>query len=59
MKFFINSKFRATNADTLENIHNHREKLDIIDWAGKSIMAKVAGTGVIGLATSAAHFAII
>jgi hypothetical protein len=35
----------------MKDIENHGEKLDVIDWAGKLVMTKVARAIIVGLTT--------
>ena len=54
----VNTKFGATNTDTLENVHDHAVKLNVVYGAGQTIMTKVTGARVIRLAARAACFSI-
>ena len=55
----VNAKFGAANANTLENVHDHCVKLNIINRTSQTIMSKVTGATMIGLTTRATHLSII
>jgi len=57
--FLVYEKLRAGYADTAENIENHREELDIVNRASKSVVAKVSRAVIIGLTARAALLAIL
>jgi len=59
VQLLVNPKLRAPNADTLEHIHDHAVKLDVIDRASQTIMTKVTGTRMIRLTTRATDCTII
>jgi hypothetical protein len=59
MKFFINAKFGTTDANALQNAHNHLVKLDVIYWTSQAIMSKMTGATVICLTTGTTHFTIV
>jgi hypothetical protein len=50
-KFLVNEKLRARNANTTQDIENHREKLNVVYRATKSIVTKVSRTVIVRLTT--------
>lgn len=46
----LNQKLTAFNADTAENLGDHLEELDVVDWARETIMSEMTGTSVVIIA---------
>jgi hypothetical protein len=59
MEVLIHKKFGTTNTNALKNIHDVFEELDVIDRPGKAVVAKMAGTVVIGLTAGTASLSIV
>jgi hypothetical protein len=46
-RFLINEELRTLDADTAENLLNHLEELNLVDWSGQAMMTEMARAAVI------------
>ena len=57
-RFLVDEELRTLDADTTEDLLNHLEELDLIDWSGQVMMTEMARAAVIIEAAGSAQLTV-
>jgi hypothetical protein len=58
-KLLVHEKLGAAHAHTAQDVQDHGQELDVVDWAAETVVSKVSRAIIVGLAARTALLAIL